>query len=74
MRSLDVFLAKKKVTDYYESIRPKDTDSEFEQYIATDGDDVVIYSGDPENWPGDESSLLFYCEMRNGEVHCELMK
>jgi len=71
--NLDVFEAKKKVTDYYETIRPKSTVQGFKRYLATNGMDVLVVVDNPDRWT-DTSCYLFMCETRNGKVYCELMK
>ena len=70
--SLDVFEAKKMVTDYYESIRPETTVQGFTRYLATNGEDVLIVEDNPDRWT-ETTCYLFLCEMRNGAVYCELV-
>ena len=70
--NLDVFEAKKKVTDYYETIRPKNTVQGFKRYLATNGMEVLVVEDNPDRWT-DTSCYLFMCETRNGAIYCSLV-
>jgi len=70
--AIDVFKAKKIVTDYYDSIKSRTLVSGFTKYIATNGTDVLIVANDPNRWNNPEG-YLFRCETRNQITYCELV-
>jgi len=67
---LDVWSAKKKAVEYYESIRSKTLVSGFTKYILTNGDDILIVNQQSMN---SSNGYVFRCETRNNVTYCELV-